>query len=375
MEVINISKTKIGSIEAIFIILTIVVSHSMLSLPRNYITITKSATIINIFFITGIATLLSILIYKLIKNFNSSDIIDISEYLGGKVFKNIIGTIFIFHFIICSSMLLRNFCEGLKLVYFPMTEIVFILLLFIIGICISNILGNNTSIKSNLIILPFALLSIIFIFIANFKNFTPQKIFPILGNGFYDTFIVGLINLTSFEGIIYLYFLPPYLKEPEKYKKIAITSMLLTGLYLVLCVSILLFIFPAFHSTNEIMPLYSATRYISFGTFLQRMDSFFMLIWIMAFLSYLAIICKFCIGIFQKITNVKNSKPIITIFGFLILGISLLPKNLSITNFFENNIYHYLSLGIVFILSIGILIIANIKKRSEKKNLSKVGQQ
>ena len=365
------SNSKIGTVEAIFIILAIAISHSTLSLPRNLISQTKSGTIINIIFITIIAIVFSYLIFRLMKNFAGSDIVDIAEFVGGKTVKNIIGFIFIAHFMICSSMLLRNFCESLQLVYFQMTDIIFIILLFIIAMCICSSLSSNATFKANLIILPIALISIIIIFLANFKSFDPQKMFPILGDGIYNTFFVGLLNLVSFEGILALYFLPPYLKEPQKFKKIGIISMVATGFYLLLCVSIILFIFPAFTNINEVMPLYSAARYISFGTFLQRLEAFFMLIWIITFLSFICIACKFSVSIFQKITKAKDSKPLINVFGLLMLGISLLPKNLAYTTFFESKIYVYSTIALSFILGIGILIIANIKKRSENRNIIK----
>ena len=267
------------------------------------------------------------------------------------------------YFIASSSILLRNFCEALGIVYFQMTPIIFIIFLFIIGSCISNRLGFNVSLKVNLIILPIAFLSIAIIFIANAKNIDIQKIFPILGNGFGNTFFTGLLNISAFEGILYLYFIPPYLKEPEKYKKISILSTLLSGVYLLLCVSIILFIFSSFIATNEIMPLYSAARYISFGNFLQRLESIFMLIWIIAFISYLSITCKFAISVFKKLTNIKNTKEIINVFGLLILAIAMLPKNLAVSTFLETEIYSYVSIAVIFVLGITILILANLKKK------------
>ena len=357
------SKSKIGTTEAVLIILTVIIAHSILSLPRDMIVRTQSATIINIVYITVICTFIAFLLSRLFKKFGNADIIDVSEFLGGKVFKTIIGCIFIFYFIVSSSILLRNFCEAIGLVYFPMTPIIFIILLFVIGSCISNRLGFNISLKVNLIILPIALISIVFIFVANFKNFDIQKIFPILGAGFNDTFITGLLNISAFEGILYLYFIPPYLKEPEKYKMISIVSTILTGVYLILCVSIILFIFPSFFTTNEIMPLYSAARYISFGNFLQRLESIFMMVWILAFISYLTIACKFSVSIFQKLTNIKNTKEIINIFGLLILAVSMFPKNLAESTFWETRIYSYVSVAVIFILGITILVLANLKKK------------
>jgi len=363
------SKSKIGTIEAIMIVLTIIITHTILSMPREILVSTKSATIINLIFVSIIAIFISYLIYRLFKNFPSLDIIDVSELLGGKIFKTIIGTIFILYFIISSSILLKSFCESLKIIYYPMTNIIFIILLFIIAICTVNRLNFNASLKTNLLIVPLVLASMIFLFFANMNKFTPERIFPILGDGFFNTFILGLGNLSAFGGIAYLYFLPPLLKEPEKMKKIALVSIGISAIYLILCVSTLLFMFSFFINTNEITPLYNATRYIEFGNFFQRLESVFLLIWILEFACYLSIVSKFAMNIFKKITNIETSQPLIDIFGLLILSIALIPKNYAISEKFETQIYPSLVLGIGIFLGLIILILANInqKKKAQKQ--------
>ena len=132
------TKSKIGTLEAIMLILTIIVTRTISSLPRELLVSTKSATILNLIFVSILAIVISYLIVKLLKSFPGLDIIDISEYLGGKVFKTIIGIIFMAYFLITSSILFRSFCESLKIIYYPMTDIAFILLLFIIAVCIVN---------------------------------------------------------------------------------------------------------------------------------------------------------------------------------------------------------------------------------------------
>ena len=57
---------------------------------------------------------------------------------------------------------------------------------------------------------------------------------PILGNGLFDTFVTGLGNLGAFGGIVFLYFIPPYLKEPKKLKKVAMLSIVLSIIYLII---------------------------------------------------------------------------------------------------------------------------------------------
>ena len=361
------TSSKINTIEAIMLILTIIVTHTILSLPRSILVLSKSASLLNIIYISIIAILIAYFIYRLFKNFRGADLIDVSEFLGGTVLKTIVGTIFIIYFIFSSSILLRNFCECLKIIYYPMTNIVFIILFFIVALCIANRLDFSATLKTNTLILPLVLVSMLFLFFANINKFVPQRIFPILGDGIFQTFGIGLINLASFGGIAYLYFLPPLLKEPKDMKKISLISIGISAIYLILCVATLLFMFSFFMKTDEITPLYNATRYIEFGKFFQRLESVFLLIWILAFACYLSIVTKFSMRIFQKITNIENKKELIDIFGLLIFGIAILPQNYAISEKFETTVYPYLVLGIVLVLGLSILILANLSKHSQKR--------
>lgn len=357
------SNSKITMPEAISLILSVFIAHSIISMPEEILSVTKSATIINLIYVGIIALLISLLICKLIKNFPSSDILDISEYLGGKVFKTIIGFIFIFYFIFSSSILIRNFSEGLKEVFYPMTNIIFIILAFTITCCITSRFEFSTNIKVNLILIPIILFSILFLFIANTKHFSVNRIFPILGDGIYNTFITGLGNLGAFGGIVILYFLPPYLKEPEKFKKITIMSILVAIIYLIVCVGTLLLMFSFLHSIDQILPLYSATRYIEFGTFLQRLEAVFLLIWVLEIACYLSIFTKLSALTLKKICNCNDSKPFSYILSLLVFGVAVIPPNYAVARYLESNVYKYLVFGIVFFLGISILLLANIKKR------------
>ena len=355
--------TKIGSIEAVLIILLSIVIHTVLSLPKTLITNTKSSVIINVIYVTFIVLLFVFFIYKLLKNFPGMDIIDISEILGGKKLKTIIGFIYIVYFTISYSIFLRNFCESLKIVYYPSTNIIHVITFFIFAICLVNNLEFNASIKTNLIVMPSVLISIFFLFFANFRNFVPQRIFPILGDGFFNTFISGIGNIFAFSGIIFLYFFPPLLKEPQHFKKIAIGSIAISAVYLLLTVSIVLFMFTFFIKNDHIMPLYTAATYIEFGSFFQRLESIFLLIWMIAFACFISIVTNFSTQIFKKITNIKDAKTMVYPIAGLMLAIALFTKNYAISKFYETNIFPILVISIVFVLGLLILVLANIKKK------------
>lgn len=361
-------KSKLGTLESIAIILSTLAPFTVISLSRTLINEIKSSIILNIIYITFICLLLVLLIYMLFKKFSGDDIFDVAKFLGGKTFRNIIGILFIAYFIITASMLLRDFCKCFRVVYYPYTNIIYIITIFAIVIGFASTFGFNSTIKTTAIIFPIIMASVALLFIGNIKNFSFERINPIFGDGIKNTFLIGISNIGVFSGIIYLYLLPPLLKQPEKYKKICIWSIILSGLFIILCIATLLFMFSIYVSTDEVMPLFFASRYIEFGNFFQRFESLFLLIWTISFCCYLSICFKFSTYIFAKMFNLSDINQLINIFLLLTFASTLLPKNYSSTTFFENNVYRYLSIIIIFIGLI-VLILANLKLNYKNKNL------
>lgn len=355
------SEQKIGNIEAIALILAVMINHIILNLPKSIIQSTSSGAIVNVIFITLVAFGIVYLICQLLKNFPGLDIFDIAKFLGGKWLKVVIGILFICYIIFTVSTILRSFSEMLKIIFFPRTPVQVIMLLLLIAIVIVNKLGFRPIARSNLFFMPIVLFSIFFIFIANFGNYTAQRIFPLLGNGMVTTFLSGLSNLFAFGGIAYLYFIPPYLKEQKDYSKIAFSAVGISAIFLLMSVTTLLLIFPLITSSEEILPLYLASRFIEFGRFFQRLDATFVFIWIISMASYLSIAFHFSTSIFKSITNLQSSKWIIGLLASFSFGFALLPENLKQISFLENTVYKYIILILIIGIGLSLLIFANIK--------------
>ena len=82
---------------------------------------------------------------------------------------------------------------------------------------------------------------------------------------------------------------------------------------------------------------------------------------------YLAIVAKISLSIFKKITNIRDEKPLIFVFGLLIFAISLLPKNYAVSKFIEDYIYHYMVIIVSIVLGVSLLVLAYFKKRKKKE--------
>ena len=75
-------------------------------------------------------------------------------------------------------------------------------------------------------------------------------------------------------------------------------------------------------------------------------------------------------NIFKKVTNIRDSKPLLIPFALLMLSISLMPSNYSISKYLETDIYPRIVIWIGLVLSTLILILAYFKKRRSFKDES-----
>lgn len=360
---------KIGKIEAISLILVVMLNEIILNVPTTIILSTNSGTTLNLIFITALAIIFTLIICKLFEPFPGKDILDVSEYIGGKILKTIIGILFILLFIFLCSLSIRYLGNSIKVIYFPASPLVFILLFFIIPPLFINKFGLKTISGVNLIFMPLFLISFIFLMISAYKHFTVERIFPVLGNGFFDTFITGSTNLYAFTGIAHLYFMPALLKDSKDFKKVSVISVIISAFFLFISTLSLLMTFPAITSTDETLSVYLLTRLVEIGEFLERLDALFVFIWVIALISLMSFAIFYIIQIFKKISNIEYSKALIGPLGLIIIGNCLVFRNLSFLKFFARVVYKYSALILIFGVAFIILIIANIKyKKKEKIN-------
>lgn len=359
---------KIGKIQAIALVLIVMLNHLILNLPKNEYLLTGNSILLNTVFIILLMFIFIFIVLKLFKPFEGKDLLDISHFLGGKKLEVLVATLYLIFFTFVAGTLLRNFSEGIKIVYFQQVPI-FVLLALLLSIAlISNHFGANVVVKYNTIIVALMLVNILLVLITSVGSFVPEKFFPLLGNGINETFIEGTTNLYAFSGFCFLYFMMPILKDSKSFKKISIISIIISSLYLFFTMLTLLFSFSSVINIYELSPIYLILRATEFGQFFQRPDAIFILGWILSIMSFVSVMIMFCSIIFRKTATVKDHKVISCLFTGLIFLVALLPENLDQIRFLQNVCYRYSVLILAFVFTPLLLIFANIKYKKQHKN-------
>ena len=108
------SATKMGFVEAILFILVVITNKIILNLPKTIITGCGNSAWINVIYISIFAVILTLIIVKLFKRFEGYDILDISNYLGGKPLKTFLRSCIFMYFYSCCSISIKGFFWNLK---------------------------------------------------------------------------------------------------------------------------------------------------------------------------------------------------------------------------------------------------------------------
>lgn len=354
---------KIGRVEAIALLITIISNNIILNVPSSIIDNSGTGSWLNLIYITIISFIFIFIVCKFSKPFVGLDIVDISGFLGKKVLKIIIGFLYIILFMFFSALCLRYFSHALQNIYFNDTPLVFLILLFLIPSVIAAKTGLKAISGANLIFIPIAVFAIIILFITASKDFVWERLFPVLGYGVKETFFYKISNLFGFNVIAYLYFLKPFLNKESDFKKISIFTVVLCGFYLLCNIFSLLMTFPFITQTNEILSLYLLARLISFGRFLQRVDAIFIFIWVLTTLSFLSLNLFLITQIFKKLFNLKSSSELVYPISAFFFCSALLIEDISVLKLFARNFARIFNNILIFVISFIILILSYIKKK------------
>ena len=205
------------------------------------------------------------------------------------------------------------------------------------------------------------------VFLCSIPSFKSANLYPVLGNGVNQIFFNGLSNIYAFSGITLLFFILPYLKKKEDYRKISILGITISSILLFLSAISILLSFPISAITEESLSFYWLVRTINFGRFFQRIDSIYILMWIICVLSFVSINLFFVTLTLKKMANLHHLKILEYIFAIAVfVGVYLL-KNTQALWLAPTNLFKYYFIILILGFCPLILIFANVKIKRDKK--------
>jgi hypothetical protein len=357
----NIMKNKIGfgSWEATALMVNFVFANIMLVFPRNVAKFGGSACWIIPIIITIIATCYFALLAKLYKNIGSLDLIDISECIGGRVFKVIVGLLITAFLVFVVSIFMGAFTQTLKIISLDKSTFKYVEMLFCVGMTISAFYGIESIARISAFLVPIIVFGFILITIGVIPDFRLYNLFPILGEGIISISKGSILMLNVFSSFTIFFLMVPFFKK-RNLKKVGYSYIIISGLLLLWSALSFILIFPYELAVDKKIPIFQLARHIEFGKYIQRIESISVLISSICAIIFLAALFNFIIYVLEKSLDLKQAKPIILPISIIVFSLAYLSKAYNID---------FLGIGIVngilligMIIPLILIIIGSIKK-------------
>lgn len=355
----------LSSWEAISALGCIAVIPLILTVPTFVCEDFGTGTLIQVLYMTIIMALYLFVYFKLYSKFKNKDIIDISEFVGGKTLKYMITLLIIVYFFSISIFTLSEFNENIRNILFTDAPASYISLLFIAAAFFGALFGIKGLFRVSAVVTPIIAIGFLAMLFSLFDNIDWLNFTPIFGNGIGKIFLNGATRFGRYESLIVFSLIAPNLKNLNKTvgKAFALISF-----FIIISFFLLLGIIPYPTVTENYFPLYEITRLISYGRFIQRVESIFVLIWLVATFIYLTTAVLFIVNILKKVFKIEYCKRLIPSVLIIILCVSLMLSSYIEIIKIRNIVFLYLTPIFLFLCPLVILIIANIKERKMRKN-------
>ncbi len=342
----------------------VIVVKMLMTYPRFLYIKNGNAAWINVLY----CMLLALLLFTVTKFFYkyNVNIIQLSEKIGGKTLKVIVGIAVLLVMGLKFFTLIRIVPDFIRLVLLKETYTEVIGLVFIISLIAGAFCGIEAIGRVHCFFMPIAGGIFIIFMLLLIPSFNIENIFPIMGNGAFSLFIDGISGLSIFSDILLINVLIPNVKNTEDYEKSGVKAILTGGVVSVIISLVYSLSYPYPVSTEFIIPIYQLERLVHFSTFFSRFEAVFQFIWCICVILYGATYITVISEVFKTTFEHRYSKPLITPIVLCIVGAALMPRTFSGMANLEMKINEWIYIPSFFI-PIALGIIQRIKENRKEK--------
>ena len=321
------NKIIIQKNELFYILINLITTKMFFTYPRYMVNNSGNAAWIQCIYVSLIYVIIYTFTLILYKKASTVNILDASEFIGGKLLKRIVGILLSIILILNIAVTIRALPESIKTVLLPLTPMKLLMISLGIAIALGAYAGLYSLARICSLFMPVAAVVFVFLLLLLIPDYDITNIYPIFGKGTYNIFISGLSSLGIFSDTIILFILLPFFRNYSEMKAASTKALTVGSLisFLIVFIYNLIFSYPA--SEDFMMPIYQISRLIKIGDFFQRFEAFFEFVWSISIMLYASIYLFVICYIWKEIFDLKYYKELIFPFTVIIISLSYLPSS------------------------------------------------
>lgn len=324
--------------------------------------------------LSGLFVMLLIYLYtKLQRQFPGQTLLQyLSKGTYGKWLARLFSILFIIYFTLLVSFEVRIVAIITQLYLLFQTPSEFIVAVFLLTSTYATSKGLQGIIHLNLLFVPFTLITMFLLSFLNVDKTNFDSLLPILSEGVMPVITGMKVTLTSFLGIEILFFLMAYMK-PKDIRSLPLNLSITVISFIYISITVIVYSVFSFEPTQFItFPTIELAKEIELpGGFIERLESLFIVIWMMTIINTTSISHFLAVQTLKKqFFKHKQASFLPSVIAFFAFILAFFPNNIAETMTFAEKLGWFGAALFLSGLCLGSLTYW-IRQRQQKKKPSR----
>jgi spore germination protein (amino acid permease) len=257
-----------------------------------------------------------------------STLIEATEEIWGSLIGTLLNIIYFCFFFMITFLVLREFSELLTSDILPRTPINIIQISLLISIAFMAHSGIEAIGRLCWIAIGLIVGSVVIVLMGGLMTHSEiNALSPFWGTGRAEVFKYGIIKSSLFSEMLVFGFLLPRLRKKQEWGRAAWWCILISSIMLFATTIVYLFVFPYPTAIRLNVPMFEVSRLIIFGRWIQRLESLFLIAWLISAVIKLAIGLYCAAATLSQVLKLTKVKPLIFPLSLLVYAFALLPAS------------------------------------------------
>lgn len=324
-------KVYISNIALAFLIMNIIGSTAIVSLPVVAAKIAKQDAWITSFVSALPALLLIIIICELGRKFPGMTLIEYSNVILGKWMGKLIGFAYFLFFVYINSVVIRQAGELIVSQIMQKTPVIVISLVFVMLAAYATYSGLEVISRLIELLLPWVLIFFTGVLLVGLAKADFTRILPVCGEGCRPILYASIIASTFFGEAIVISMYLPFIKDLKKGRIMGLLAITLVSAFLLFSALINTAVFGT-GANRMIYPNFMIAKQVVLGGFL-RIDAFMVVVWVIAVLLKISQLYFVAVLALTQVFNLKKYHPLVLPLGTILVALSGLSAKNSVQIF------------------------------------------
>jgi len=307
------------------------------------------------------------IVWKLGKRFPNNTLPEYAEIILGKALGKVVGGAYILFFLLVNILSVCEFSEFLTVCFMPQTPAIALNAILVLIGAYAVLKGIEVIARAAQFVFPLFMISLLILFVSVLPAVKLGKLLPFLEGGIKPVIWGSIPSIFVYGEIIVLAILLPMVNKPEEIKRKGAFALLTVAIFLSAGMMFTLMIFGSNLSGDLLFPFWYLSKYIEFGSYLQRVEGLILLLWMIGMIIKIAIFYYLTCFSTAKTLGLKSYKPVIYPMALIYLpAATFLFRNTAEFRQFLELYWPYLGSIFELVLPLILLFVAVIRKKQRR---------